>query len=430
MLTKNLSRISAQRHPDFDFRQPHPLKRLVLLLGVTILAVLGTALPASATFSNTADATWMTNGIVYAIAQSGNTIYIGGRFTSVRACPVGTTCTGNVVGVNNLAAFDATTGAAIRTFRPAVTGGSPNGSGGTTLPTVYGLAVLGGKLFIGGSFTAVAGQPRRNFAAVDAVTGALNLNITAAVGADATKYVRTVIASDVLSRVYIGGDFLTVGGVARTRLAAFDANGTLDPVWKPRTSTWVKSLVFSCNGQAVIAGGNFRSAAGTGQPLVARATVARFDATTGAIHAWQTPAGAIPNGINAFDLAPTCNRLFVAYGGSNFLYALDLSDDVADILWTIKTGGDVQTVAVRNDRVLFGGHFSQINPVNADHLKRTRFAVVDFFGNADPWAPSFDGSFYGPWEILVRGNQVWVGGAFTTVSGVPQSNIARFTDEP
>ena len=82
---------------------------------------------------------------------SGNTIYIGGRFTSVRACPVGTTCTGNVVAVNNLAAFDATTGAAIRSFKPAVTGGSLDR--GTTLPTVYGLAVMGGKLFIGGSFT-------------------------------------------------------------------------------------------------------------------------------------------------------------------------------------------------------------------------------------------------------------------------------------
>ena len=46
------------------------------------------------------------------------------------------------------------------------------------------------------------------------------------------------------------------------------------------------------------------------------------------------------------------------------------------------------------------------------------------------WAPEFDGSFYGPWDILVRGNQVWVGGAFKTVSGIAQSNIARFTDVP
>jgi hypothetical protein len=409
-------------------RQSASARTLAVFLFVFAALGFGMAKPASAAFSETADPTWMTNGIVYAIAQSGNTVYIGGKFTSVRACPVGTTCTGNVVAVNNLAAFDATTGAAIRTFKPAVTGGSPTADGGTTKPTVYGLAVLAGKLFIGGSFTTVAGQPRLNFAAVDAVTGALDPNVNASVGADATRYVRTVLAND--ARVYIGGDFTTVAGTARQRLAAFDANGTLDRAWKPRTSAWVKTLAFTCDGQSVIAGGNFRSAAGSGQPVVARATVARFDAVTGALHAWQTPAGAIPNGINAFDLGPTCERLFVAYGGSNWLYALDLTDDTADVIWTMKTAGDVQTVAVRNDRVLFGGHFSQVDAVDQTNVKRTRFAVVDFNGNIDPWAPAFDGSFFGPWEILVRGDQVWVGGAFTHVSGIPQSNIARFTDTP
>ena len=57
-----------------------------------------------------------------------------------------------------------------------------------------------------------------------------------------------------ITRVYIGGDFTTVGGVARQRLAALDVNGVLDTAWKPRTSTWVKSLAFSCDGSKVIAG--------------------------------------------------------------------------------------------------------------------------------------------------------------------------------
>lgn len=410
-------------------RQRGSARALAIFFAAFVALALANARPASATFSVTPDPTWMTNGIVYAIAQSGNTVYIGGRFTSVRACPVGTTCTGNIVAVNNLAAFDATTGQAIRTFKPAVTGGSPTSGGGTTLPTVYGLAVLDGKLFIGGSFTTVAGQPRLNFAAVDAVSGALDPGVSASVGADANTYVRTVLANS--SRVYIGGNFTTVGGVARQRLAAFSSTGALDTAWKPRTSTWVKNLAFSCDGSKVIAGGSFRSAAGSGQPIQSRVTVARFNAVTGAMDAWHTPDGVIPNGINAFDLAPTCDRLFVAYGGSNMIFALDLTDDVADVLWSKKTGGDVQTVAVYNDLVLFGGHFSQVKEGDSgEGAKRTRFAAADFNGNLDPWAPAFDGSFYGPWDILVRGNQVWVGGAFKTVSGIAQSNIARFTDTP
>ena len=86
-------------------RQHHSARALAILIVSFVAFALATARPASATFSATPDPTWMTNGIVYAIAQSGNTIYIGGRFTSVRACPVGTTCTGNVVAVNNLAAL-------------------------------------------------------------------------------------------------------------------------------------------------------------------------------------------------------------------------------------------------------------------------------------------------------------------------------------
>ena len=53
----------------------------------------------------------MTNGQVYAIAQGGDTVYIGGKFQSVRQCPPGQSCgAGSVVNVLNLAALDATTG--------------------------------------------------------------------------------------------------------------------------------------------------------------------------------------------------------------------------------------------------------------------------------------------------------------------------------
>jgi hypothetical protein len=35
-----------------------------------------------------------------------------------------------------------------------------------------------------------------------------------------------------------------------------------------------------------------------------------------------------------------------------------------------------------------------------------------------------------PWDILVTGNQVYVGGDFLTVSGTAQQFLARFTDTP
>jgi hypothetical protein len=379
------------------------------------------SLPARAEFSNFADDTWMTNGFVRSIAKLGNTIYIGGKFTSVRACPAGTAC-GPAIAVKNVAAFDATTGNAIASFSPEVTGG--------TDVTVFALAVLNGRLFIGGRFTAVDGTARRNFAAVDAATGDLVGEVDASIGTEPAHFVKALLAAG--DRIYVGGVFNgVVDGIntySRIRLAAFDSAGTLDPKWRPRADATVSSLAVSCDGLSVFAGGKFNRASGTASPFQARRSLAQFDRVNGALLPFQIQPGEIANDLHAYDLAPTCNEIFVAYAGSNWAYSIDLTTGLAN--WGLKTAGDVQTVAIYGSRVLFGGHFGQIDATNQNNAKRTRFAVVNFEGEIDPWAPTFEGRFLGPWDILVDGNHVWVGGDFTTVSGVGQRGIARFTDTP
>lgn len=58
----------------------------------------------------TPEQTWNTNGTVFdtALSPDGETLYIGGRFTTVRESPVGQP--GEVVSVRNLAAIDVATG--------------------------------------------------------------------------------------------------------------------------------------------------------------------------------------------------------------------------------------------------------------------------------------------------------------------------------
>jgi hypothetical protein len=393
-----------------------------MLTAVIVVGLIAMSAPiASATLSVTPDPTWMTNGIVYAIARAGDRIYIGGRFTAVRSCPPGQSCgAGNTMKVTNVAALDATTGAAIKTWKPAVTGDD------TPITTVYALATSGGKVFIGGDFDQVDGVPRTNFAAVDATTGALDAGVDAAVGTPGTKGIRALIATG--SRVYAGGYFTTVDGSARIHVASFDLGGNLDTAWRPRVQGTVKSLAFDCANATIFVGGTFAQASGTGQPFVPREDVARFDLSSGAIHAWSIPEADLPNSVPVLDMAALCDRLFMGIGGSNWLYAVDLTDNVGNALWLYKTGGNVQTVAIFGNRVVFGGHFSQVELPNGDRERRTRFGAADFDGNLDPWAPTFDGQFYGPWDILATGNQLWVGGRWTSVSGVAQHNLARFTD--
>src|SRR5215204_3078057 len=161
--------------------------RLLLALSVLaavmmIQAILG-ASPALA-LSETPGNTYMTNGKVYATALSGDhkVLYIGGEFTEVRQK------SGVSYKVSNVAAINVKTGAAIRTWRPKVSGKDA---------VVRSLAVKNGKVFIGGNFTAVEGKPRKNLAAVGAYTKAVVLlPFAPQVGGD-TSYVFALEAGGV-----------------------------------------------------------------------------------------------------------------------------------------------------------------------------------------------------------------------------------------
>ena len=208
-------------------------RRLVMILAaitaVTVLQAVVGATPTRA-LTTAPDDTYMTNGKVYATALSedGSTLYIGGKFNRVRENPPGVAGISRVV--SNVAAIDVATGAALRTWRPQVTGGAE---------VVRSLGVEDGKVFIGGNFTAVGGEPRKNLAAVDANTGAVS-SFAPAVGG-ATSYVYALQASG--SKLYIGGGFKNVDRASRGNLAAFDlTSGLIDPAWKPRTNGKVRAL--------------------------------------------------------------------------------------------------------------------------------------------------------------------------------------------
>ena len=397
------------------------LSRLGLAVTIAIASLAGSATPASAAFDNTPDTTWMTNGIVYSVVQEGNRIYVGGKFQSLRRCPPGVTCAGGTIKTVNVGALDATTGDGIKTFKVTVGGDGA---------TVYALAVLEGKLYIGGQFTSVNGEPRMNLAAIDATTGAIDASFAPQVGTDATDYVRGLLSHD--GMLYVAGKFASIDGSIRQRLAAFTAAGNLSGAWRPKTSGLARSFAPTCDGNQIVIGGSFTKGAGTGTAYEERKTLMIVDAATGSLDPWTPDNAAIPNGVTAYDLAATCDALFVAYGGSNAIYRFDLTDDFGDIEWDLKTGGNVQTVALYGtERVLFGGHFANtpIQPNSNTKVKRVRFATTDFDGNAfTDWTPEFSGKFFGPWDILVDGSRVWIGGAFTDVSGTPQFMLARFSD--
>jgi hypothetical protein len=148
----------------------------------------------SAGFGQTIDQNlWVTNGPVSSIARDRGTIYIGGNFTQVGPA------TGGWV------AIDSSSGAAQQPY-PMVAG------------TVHAVAADGsGGWYLGGSFTAVRGEPRGNLAHLDASGNltAWNPNVS---GGFPTFPTTVYTLAVVQGTVYAGGNFFIVGGQPRLNI--------------------------------------------------------------------------------------------------------------------------------------------------------------------------------------------------------------------
>jgi hypothetical protein len=86
----------------------------------------------------------LNNGLVKAIAKSGDTVFVGGSFSQINGTPRG-----------RIAAISASTGILFNVFTTGT---------GNVNDTVMALQVLGGKIYVGGRFTSIASVSRNNIA--------------------------------------------------------------------------------------------------------------------------------------------------------------------------------------------------------------------------------------------------------------------------
>jgi hypothetical protein len=339
-----------------------------------------------------------------------------------------------------VAAIDVATGEAISTWNPGVTGG-------TATVRALELSADGNKVFIGGNFASVGGQPRQNLAAVDATDGAVDPFAPTVTASGQTPWVYALLAND--SKLYAGGTFSNVNGRQRAKLAAFNitpTGGALDLEWRPSVSgSNVRELEFDNAGTSIFVAGKFTSLTGSDGVSGQRESVARVYTDSGNLHPWAIPLGVVGNPQVGFDLTVSAdgNRLYGGFGlGPNFLAAYRLDNgNTGSRVWQFNTVGNVQTVALSPDgtRLFFGGHFG------TNRLEQTVCGNRPLSGlaSANPatgaiycdWipqlAPSTDNGD-GAWDMSDTGEALWVGGRFTEVTGgippttVAQPNIARF----
>ena len=152
---------------------------------------------------------------------------------------------------------------------------------------VKALALSGQRVYLGGEFATVGGAARRNLAAVNTSSGAV-----AAFRADVDATVRALAVN--ATTLYAGGDFTMVAGsTQRLRLVALDAQTAAVRAWKADADGPVRTLAFA--GSQLIAGGDFGTIGGA-----ARSYLAALDPATGAVSSWRPKlTTSRPSGVHA-----------------------------------------------------------------------------------------------------------------------------------
>jgi PKD repeat protein len=357
------------------------------------------------------------DGSVQAIVQIGNTMVIGGNFTQVEAAGSST-----IVSRPNILAFNATTGDLSTTFLPQI-----DGEVDALLPSADGKSV-----YVGGQFHNVNGKKAKSLTE-------LSLSDGSTVSAFKTPSMNGKVKDLRLvgGRLWVAGSFTIIGGETQTGLATVDASsGAVDPYMQLQVagvhnggSTSVDKIDVTPDGSRLVGIGNFKTVGGAARE---QAFMLDLTGSSAQLANWQTNfyTGACSKSFNSYmrdlDISPDgsyvvisttgayhgntspcdeTSRWNIAATGSNLMPA-----------WTDYTGGDTTyAVAITGTAVYVGGHMRwQNNPYAGDQpgqgaVSRPGIAALDpSNGLPFSWNPTRERGV-GVFDMLATDQGLWVG---------------------
>lgn len=388
------------------------------------------------------------NSEAHAFAQIGNVMYVGGNFARVEehaGRKVGSPAT-QTIKQSYLAAFDATTGAWIPSFRPTLNN------------QVNSLQALpNGDLAVGGQFTTVNGEARVGLVALDPSTGtadpAWSVTIEDRISGESVDVHTMDIQGDWL---YLGGSFTHFKGgsypyvvYARkgARLKLSDA--TPDKDWNPSFDGKVVSLDASADGTRVYAAGYF---AKSGTTPTSREAV--ISTNPGAAVIPFTPV--FSQSSSLYQQAVHESAGTVWFGGSQHsMFGFDTTTLAPTSLNLTKAGGDIQAITDNDQQVVYGSchcddwTFSGQRAYDMSPGDTSpSWSAADRIGFVGAWdaatgdyLPAFAPTSkarngYGAWGLAIGSDgTLWAGGSYTSVvsrDGVNQwaGGFVRFAVRP
>lgn len=393
--------------------------------------------------SSNALSSWEVDNTVWSLAYGNGVVYAGGQFQNARPAGEASGTTTGQVARTYLAAFSSTTGALNTSFSPTI---AYTGNSSSVTPGVYAMALSpnGSTLYIGGSFNSVNGSYRDNLAAFSTSTGTLTSWQPSAYG----KVNALAVASN--GTVYVGGGFnelgtsgSTAGIQTRTYAGAVDSSGNLLP-WAPVLNNALTSIAVDPDGSQILVGGYFGTINGASQPAAGA-----VDPTAGTTN--------IPWGANIVPDTSSCNppavKTIVISNGVAYLgsegtgggcfdgdFAVTLSSSSDSLAWQNDCLGATQALVVINGYLFKGSHahdcayapggFPQVNNNSGGWVTYHLLDQSLTDGSLGHWVPTDNDTLLGPRAMATDGNQLFLGGDFTTVNGKNQQGIAIFPAKP
>lgn len=353
----------------------------------------------------TVDALWNpnVNSNVWAIAIDDTNIYIGGIFTTIN----GSTERYSIARIP-LASAE---GIADSVW-------NPNGNN-----LVRSIVFDGANVYISGDFSVMFGGYYPSFVIYNKILD--QVTMAAYRGFSLSAVVRC-IAYDT-DYVYVGGEFTTIGNIARNRIARFSkSNGMLDLDWNPTANDTVHAI--AVDSTYIYIGGIFTIINSNG---IFRNRIVRIPKTSanGAIDQTWNPNS---NG-SVFSIVINATHIYVAGGFTtmngntrrNRIARIPLSsaNGTVDADWNPNADVFVNVIAIDSSNVYMGGFFTIVNgSTSRNYLARIPLSSTT--GTVDAsWNPNPDNTVRG---IVIDSANIYIRGTFATINGgTVRNRIAR-----
>jgi hypothetical protein len=356
------------------------------------------------------------DGSVMAITIDGANIYVGGQFTFAG-------------GVNspNIALYNSGSDSW------SSVGG---GAGGDLQSFIAAIAVRGSDIYVGGSFAAIGSALANNLAQWDGTKWRRMGD-----GTNGRVFTLAIAGEE----LYAGGDFTLAESSPANYIARWDGSA-----WSPvGEGTNGPVHVMTVSGSDMFVGGTFTSAGGASAN-----NIARLNTVTKAWSALGSGIGSIDETLPVVNaIVPAGNELYIGgifrragsdtaiarlvahWNGSTWDALREPSESLARGLGSNNTGyAVVNAMTLIGDEVYFAGRFDNgymqvgipIPGGDAVYQGYSAFNIIRWSRSQKIWRSLGDTPNDRIGAIVLNGNDLYLGGRFSTAAGVTANNVARW----